>query len=93
MLYFLMETALGGDLYTAYLKNALHGSLSRRSFGGWGLGGLGFPVWRKESVCLGFMMCLQMQVRRETLAFMPAKNTFTVLSGLSRKTLGNRRIG
>eukprot|EP00913_Durusdinium_trenchii_P020857 g19596.t1 len=26
MLYFLMETALGGDLYTAYLKNALHGS-------------------------------------------------------------------
>ena len=42
MLYFLMETALGGDLYTAYLKNALHGSLSRRSFGGWGLGGLGF---------------------------------------------------
>eukprot|EP00434_Breviolum_minutum_P038104 symbB.v1.2.033790.t1/scaffold4247.1/size72962/2 len=26
MLYFLMETALGGDLYSVYVKNALHGS-------------------------------------------------------------------
>lgn len=27
MLYFLMETALGGDLYSVYVKNALHGNL------------------------------------------------------------------
>ena len=28
MLYFLMETALGGDLYSIYLKNSLHGPSS-----------------------------------------------------------------
>ena len=27
-LYFLMETALGGDLYSVYVKNALHGALA-----------------------------------------------------------------
>ena len=30
MLYFLMETALGGDLYSVYVKNALHGNLPAR---------------------------------------------------------------
>lgn len=27
MLYFLMESALGGDLYSVYLMNTLHGIL------------------------------------------------------------------
>ena len=30
--YFLMETALGGDLYSVYLKNALHGSNRHAQF-------------------------------------------------------------
>eukprot|EP00435_Cladocopium_sp_Y103_P024465 s1035_g6.t1 len=32
MLYFLMETALGGDLYSVYVKNALHGSQAHAQF-------------------------------------------------------------
>ncbi|CAL1163252.1 unnamed protein product [Cladocopium goreaui] len=31
-LYFLMETALGGDLYSVYVKNALHGSQAHAQF-------------------------------------------------------------
>ena len=29
MLYFLMESALGGDLYSVYLMNTLHGNWAR----------------------------------------------------------------